>query len=167
MNLDEIKEILALVREHELEEFELERDGLKVRVRKAGGGQMVVSPPVNPLAMAHAMSAPVPVAPALAAAAGQASPSAAAAVPIEAEGVELAVIKSPIVGTLYLAAEPGAKPFVQVGDTVRKGQVMCIIEAMKLMNEIECDCDGEVATIYVQNAQPVQFGDRLFAVRVS
>ena len=164
MNLDEIKEILALVRENDLEEFELERDGLKVRVRKAGSGHVVVSPPVNPLAMAHAMTAPAPVA----AAPGSAPASApSAAVPIEAEGVELAVIKSPIVGTVYLAPEPGAKPFVQVGDTVKKGQVLCIIEAMKLMNEIECDCDGEVATVYVQNSQAVQFGDRLFAVRVS
>ena len=166
MNLDEIKEILALVKEHDLEEFELERDGLKVRVRKAGSGQqVVVSPPINPLAMAHVMAAPAPVAPA---AAPNSTPSAAAAaVPIEAEGMELAVIKSPIVGTVYLAPEPGAKPFVQVGDTVKKGQVMCIIEAMKLMNEIECDCEGEVATVYVQNAQAVQFGDRLFSVRIS
>jgi acetyl-CoA carboxylase biotin carboxyl carrier protein len=165
MNLDDIKEILELVREHELEEFELERDGLKVRVRKAGSGHVVVSPPMNPLAMAHAMAVPASVAPGPAAAPG--SPAGAAPVPIEAEGVELAVIKSPIVGTVYLAPEPGAKPFVQVGDTVKKGQVLCIIEAMKLMNEIECDCDGEVATVYVQNSQAVQFGDRLFAVKVS
>jgi len=82
------------------------------------------------------------------------------------EGVELAVIKSPIVGTLYRAAEPGAPPFVEVGTPVKKGQVLCIIEAMKLMNEIESDRDGEVAAVYVENGQPVQFGDRLFALKV-
>jgi acetyl-CoA carboxylase biotin carboxyl carrier protein len=81
--------------------------------------------------------------------------------------VDLAVIKSPIVGTFYRASEPGAKAFVEVGDTVRKGQVLCIIEAMKLMNEIESDCDGEVAAVYAENGKPVQFGDRLFAVRIS
>ena len=167
MNLDEIKEILALVKEHDLEEFELERDGLKVRVRKAGSGQqVVVSPPINPLAMAHVMAAPAPLA--AAHATPNSTPAAAsAAVPIEAEGVELAVIKSPIVGTVYMAPEPGAKPFVEVGDMVKKGQVLCIIEAMKLMNEIECDTEGEIATVHVQNAQAVQFGDRLFSVRVS
>ena len=79
----------------------------------------------------------------------------------------LAVIKAPIVGTLYRSAEPGAKPFVEVGSIVKKGQVLCIIEAMKLMNEIECECDGEIAAAYVDNGQPVQFGDRIFAVKVS
>ena len=81
--------------------------------------------------------------------------------------MELAVIKSPIVGTFYRSSEPGARPFVEVGDVVRKGQVLCIIEAMKLMNEIESDCDGEITAIYVENGQPVQFGDRLFAVRAA
>ncbi len=76
------------------------------------------------------------------------------------------MIKSPIVGTVYRAPEPGARPFVEVGDTVKKGQVLCIIEAMKLMNEIESDCDGEIAAIYVDNGRPVQFGERLFAVKI-
>ncbi len=75
-------------------------------------------------------------------------------------------MKSPIVGTLYRAPEPGAPPFVEVGTAVRKGQVLCIIEAMKLMNEIESDRDGEIAAVYVENGQPVQFGDRLFAIKV-
>jgi acetyl-CoA carboxylase biotin carboxyl carrier protein len=76
------------------------------------------------------------------------------------------VIKSPIVGTFYRSPEPTAPSFVNVGDTVKKGQVLCIIEAMKLMNEIESDCDGDVAAIYVENGTPVQFGERLFAVKV-
>jgi acetyl-CoA carboxylase biotin carboxyl carrier protein len=155
MDLDDIKQILDLVREHDLSEFELERDGLKVRIRKAG------DPPVAAvMAAASAAPAPVPLA-----------PPPAAAIPAgelaaEAPGVELAVIKSPIVGTFYRSSEPSTAPFVEVGDTVRNGQVLCIIEAMKLMNEIESDCDGEIAAIYVDNGKPVQFGDRLFAVKV-
>ena len=156
MNLDDIKQILDLVREHDLDEFELEQNGLKVRVRKASAGQQIVT---LPAAVAPAVPSRVPVA----------APAAAPAAiePEEAEGVALAVVKSPIVGTLYRAAEPGARPFVDVGDQVRKGQVLCIIEAMKLMNEIECDTDGEIAAVYVENGQPVQFGDRLCAVRVA
>ena len=73
---------------------------------------------------------------------------------------------SPIVGTFYRSAEPGAKSFVEVGDSVKKGQVLCIIEAMKLMNEIDSEHDGEVVSIYVQNGQPVQYGERLFAIRL-
>ena len=80
--------------------------------------------------------------------------------------LELAVVKSPIVGTFYRAPEPGAPPFVEVGRTVRKGQMLCIIEAMKLMNEIESEYEGELVKVYVENGQPVQYGERLFAIRV-
>ena len=156
MNLDDIKQILNLVREHDLAELEIERDGLKVRVRKSGQ-QVAIMPPAAPL-----VAAPAPVA-----AAGGAPAAAPSAAPAEVSGVELAVIKSPIVGTFYRSSEPGARPFVEVGDTVRKGQVLCIIEAMKLMNEIESDCDGEIAAVYLENGKPVQFGDRLFAVKVA
>jgi len=79
--------------------------------------------------------------------------------------LELAVVKSPIVGTFYRAAEPGAKPYADVGDVVKKGQVMCIIEAMKLMNEINAEIDGEVIKVYVENGQAVQYGERLFAIK--
>ena len=133
MNLDDIRQILDLVREHDLAELEIERDGLKVRVRKAGD-RVTVIPPAVPVAAA----APAP------ANVAAAAPAPPAAVPVDdAPGVDLAVIKSPIVGTFYRSAEPGAPAFVDVGDAVRKGQVLCIIEAMKLMNEIESDCDGE------------------------
>lgn len=162
MHLDDIKQILELVREHDLAELEIERDGLKVRIRKATVGpqpqHVVMVPPSVPL------PGPAPAvatgSPAFAAAQGAGEPGAI-------EGVELAVVKSPIVGTLYRSPEPGAPPFVEIGTVVRKGQVLCIIEAMKLMNEIECDRDGEVAAVYVENGQPVQFGDRLFAIRVA
>jgi acetyl-CoA carboxylase biotin carboxyl carrier protein len=158
MDLEDIKQILTLIREHELAEFELERDGLKLRIRKAGAYMQIVAP-VAPVATVPVTPAPpVPVPP---------TPTQVAAGPVDPDGVNLAVIKSPIVGTLYRAPEPGAAPFVEVGDVVRKGQVLCIIEAMKLMNEIESDVDGEITAIYVENGRPVQFGDRLFAVRVS
>jgi acetyl-CoA carboxylase biotin carboxyl carrier protein len=157
MNLDDIKKVLDLVREHDLAEFELEQDGLKVRVRKSGGAVTLVAP-AAPVPMAQAM--PVAVGPAVAA-----GPVPGAAEP--APEVDLAIIKSPIVGTFYRSPEPGAPSFVEVGDKVRKGQVLCIIEAMKLMNEIESDTDGEITAAYVENGKPVQFGDRLFAVRVN
>ncbi len=75
-------------------------------------------------------------------------------------------MKSPIVGTFFRSSEPGSAPFVDVGNTVKKGQVLCIIEAMKLMNEIESEYDGEIAKVYVENGQPVQYGERLFAIKV-
>ena len=156
MNLDLIKSILELVREHDLAEFEIEQDGVKIRVRKAGGQVSFVAPTAPVVtAVSPAAPAPVPV------------PAAAAEPTAEPDPVDLAVIKSPIVGTFYRSSEPGARAFAEVGDVVKKGQVLCIIEAMKLMNEIESDCDGEIATVYVENGKPVQFGERLFAVRVS
>jgi acetyl-CoA carboxylase biotin carboxyl carrier protein len=156
MDLDDIRQILDLVREHDLAEFELERDGLKVRIRKAGHEVTMIAP-----APAAPPSAPVAAAPA------QAAPAVSLGGAASDLPVDLAMIKSPIVGTFYRAPEPGAANFVEVGDQVRKGQVLCIIEAMKLMNEIECDTDGELTAAYVENGRPVQFGDRLFAVKVA
>jgi acetyl-CoA carboxylase biotin carboxyl carrier protein len=106
--------------------------------------------------------APMPAPPVVAAA--------AAAPPVltgAEEDVELAIVKSPIVGTFFRSPEPGAKPFAEVGDVVRKEQVLCIIEAMKLMNEIKAEIDGEIVKVYVENGQPVQYGERLFAIRPS
>jgi acetyl-CoA carboxylase biotin carboxyl carrier protein len=94
-----------------------------------------------------------------------ASSAAAAAAAAAAEDVDLGIVKSPIVGTFFRSSEPGGAPFVQVGDTVKKGQVLCIIEAMKLMNEIDSEYDGEITNIYVENGQPVQYGERLFAIK--
>jgi acetyl-CoA carboxylase biotin carboxyl carrier protein len=156
MNLDDIRQILDLVREHDLAELEIERDGLKVRVRKAGDRVDVLPPAaIAPVAAPINASPPAP------------APTAPVAMSDEEPGVELAVIKSPMVGTFYRSAEPGARAFVEVGDTVQKGQVLCIIEAMKLMNEIESECNGEISAVYVENGRPVQFGDRLFAVKVA
>ena len=152
MDFEEIKQILALVKEHELAEFELSHQDFKIRIRKDG----VPAPPMPLAAAAPALPAPP-------AAASSAPPPAAP--PAVEDGDELAVVTSPIVGTFYYAPEPGARPFAAVGDVVRKGQVLCIIEAMKLMNEIESEYDGEVVKVYVDNGKPVQYGERLFAIR--
>ncbi len=158
MDFDDIERILALVREHELAEFELERDGLKLRVRK---GQAVMAAAPLPMAL-PVPQAPPPLAPAPAAAA-----PASSALPVVDEEMELAVVKSPIVGTFYRSPEPGAASFVEIGQRVKKDQVLCIIEAMKLMNEITSEYDGEIVNVYVDNGKPVQYGERLFAIKTS
>ncbi len=156
IKLDELKKILELVREHELTELELEGEGFKVRIRK--DGQVVVQHAAAvPAAAAAAGALPAP-APTPAAAPGRADTE------IEVD-TELAVVKSPIVGTFYRAPEPSAPVFVQVGDVVRKGQTLCIIEAMKMMNNIDSEYEGTVVKVYVENGQPVQFGERLFAIK--
>ena len=145
MDFDEITRILEMMRAHELTEFELERADFKLRIRKQGGGHWVAASP-NPQP--------------------QTAPPAAPSAPAPADDeVEFAVVKSPIVGTFYRASEPAARPFAEVGDVVKKGQVVCIIEAMKLMNEITADVDGEVVKVYVENGHAVQYGERLFAIR--
>ncbi|HUQ88943.1 MAG TPA: acetyl-CoA carboxylase biotin carboxyl carrier protein [Vicinamibacterales bacterium] len=161
MTLDEIKQLIEFIKAHDLSEFELEHDGVKIRVKSGGNHHQVVAVP--------AMTAALPMLAAPMAAPMAAPPAAAAAAPAAAtdEGGELAIVKSPIVGTFYRSAEPGAKAFVSVGDTVRKGEVLCIIEAMKLMNEIDSEYDGEVTSIYVENGQAVQYGERLFAIKPS
>ena len=152
MDFEEIKQILALVKEHELAEFELAHQDFKIRIRKDTAVQTVVA-------------APLPIAAVAQAAAPTAPPPPAPVAPAVEEGDELAVVKSPIVGTYYHAPEPGAPAYASVGDVVRKGQVLCIIEAMKLMNEIESEYDGEIVKAYVENGKPVQFGERLFAIK--
>jgi len=163
MDLEQIKQILDLVREHELSEFEIEHDGLRLKVRKDANGSHVVSlpAPAPPLVLPPSGAAPT------AAAAAPAAPAVSAAVEAADADLELelAVVKSPIVGTFYRSSEPGAASFVDVGSTVKKGDVLCIIEAMKLMNEIDSEYDGEIVNIYVENGQAVQYGERLFAIR--
>ena len=157
MTLDEIKRLIEFIKGQDLTEFELEQDGFKIRIKSGQGHQIAAIPqlatsmPMMPQQMAPIAAASVPAAP----------PAPAA----EDDGGELCIMKSPIVGTFYRAAEPGAKEFVSVGDTVRKGQVLCIIEAMKLMNEIDSEYDGEITSIYIENGQAVQYGERLFSIK--
>jgi acetyl-CoA carboxylase biotin carboxyl carrier protein len=159
MDLDQLKQILDLVREHGLSELEVEQGGLKIRIRTNAAGNVV---PVMPAPAT--VVAPVP-----ATTAGQ--PAAAGPSDSDtdstAEGVELAIVRSPIVGTFYRSPEPEAAPFVDIGTVVKKGQVLCIIEAMKLMNEIDSEFDGEIVNVYVETGQPVQYGERLFAIRTT
>jgi acetyl-CoA carboxylase biotin carboxyl carrier protein len=158
MDFDELNRILDIVRQHELSEFELEREGFKIKIKK--GALVHAQPAASGLVAAPAphMSAAAPVA------APNAADSAAEAASNKAE-IDLAVVKSPIVGTFFRASEPGAPAFVEVGDVVKKGQVLCIIEAMKLMNEIDSEYEGEIVSVYVENGQPVQYGERLFAIK--
>ena len=137
----------------------MEREGLKVRARKTATGYTAA--PVSPVVPNGAPAAlPPPALPA-------AAPPAAAPAEAEEESLELAVVKSPIVGTFYRSPEPGAASFVEVGERVKKDQVLCIIEAMKLMNEITSEYDGEVISVYVENGKPVQYGERLFAIKTA
>ena len=150
IDYDEIRKLIALLEEKGLSVFELEVEGLKVKIGR------------NAPAPAAPIAVPSPAAPAPtlegAAAAAEARIEAAAA----AQGHHL--IHSPMVGTFYRAPDPTAAPFVDIGDTVKKGQTLCIIEAMKLMNEIEADVDGTIAEIYAENAKPVEYGQKLFAI---
>ncbi len=152
MNIKELKELIALMNDHQLVEIELEREGMKIRLRKSGSGA-VVEEGGSPERMAQIhlpTGAPIPV--------PTAGTEAAAPKP---SGIE---VKSPMVGTFYRAPAPEAPPFVEVGQTIEVGQVLCIIEAMKLMNEIKSEVRGRIAQIGVENAQPVEFGQVLFLV---
>ncbi len=165
MNQKEIRELIEFLVEKDIAEFELERGDVKLRVKR--GGDVHATASVAPIiavapAQAAAPAAPPPAAPPQRSAAPTTAP-AAAAEPAEEAGLH--VVRSPIVGTFYESPSPGAPAFVKVGDQVSVGQVLCIIEAMKLMNEIESDFGGEIAKRFVSNAQPVEYGQPLFAIR--
>lgn len=153
MDLRKLKKLIDLVQESGIAELEVTENEEKVRIVKGGmqrevyvGAPMMSAPAPAP--------APAPQAPAAAAPAAPAAP----AVPTGH------VVKSPMVGTFYRSPSPGAKAFVEVGDTVKSGQTVCIIEAMKLLNEIECDKDGVIKAILVENGQPVEFDQPMFVI---
>ena len=148
---DQIDEIVDFLERRGLEEFEFERDGLRVRLKRQGSTPVMVAAGA---AMPSASAAPATSAPVGSEAAAEGSSD---------DGLH--VVVSPIVGTFYEAARPGSPAFVKVGDQVTKGQTLCIIEAMKLMNEIESDVDGEIVRIHGKNSQPVEYGTQLFAIR--
>ena len=160
MTLDEIRELINLVTETGVAELEVQRGEDRVRIRRAFpvNSQEIVIP------VQAAASAPLP-----SPAASGHPPVASAAAPAPGQDVlsdpSLLIVKSPIVGTFYEAASPGAPPFVRVGDRVQPGQVLCIIESMKLMNEIEAETAGVIMSKLITNAQPVEYGEGLFAIR--
>jgi acetyl-CoA carboxylase biotin carboxyl carrier protein len=154
VNLKELKEILQILEDQEITEFELEQEGTKLRVRR--GGPPITSPAPPPSGLSGGAPSPAE-SPATAP-----LPVAAAAPPVESG---LILVKSPIVGTFYRSPDPNSAPFVSVGDAVKVGQVLCIIEAMKLMNEIEAEVAGEIVKVHHESGQPVQFGEPLFTVR--
>jgi acetyl-CoA carboxylase biotin carboxyl carrier protein len=164
MDLGQLERLLSFMSEHGLEEFEYAHGDLRIRLKKANAQQAAA--PVLALPVAQA-AAPVAVVAQTPPSASQAAAQAAAAPadPVPAPTADEHVIKSPIVGTFYAGASPEAGPFVRVGDMVEAGQTVCIIEAMKLMNEIEADIGGEVVRVMVENAQPVEYGEPLFALR--
>jgi acetyl-CoA carboxylase biotin carboxyl carrier protein len=155
MNLRELKEIFRLVEKTDFTEVEVAQGDWKVRIERGKAQPMVVP-------TAHLMTTPVSAhriespAPAAAAEPGSKKEEAAAG-----NGI---FVTSPFVGTFYRAPSPDAEPYVQVGHTVRKGQILCIVEAMKLMNELECDYDGKIVDIYPENGKPVEFGEKLFRI---
>jgi len=163
MNQKEIKELIEFLIEKDIAEFELERGDVKLRVKRAGepvapvAAQFVVPPAV---AMPQVPAATNVAAPPTASAAGKETPK---PVPAEEEGLHM--VRSPIVGTFYESPSPGSPPFVKAGDMVEVGQVLCIVEAMKLMNEIECDVAGEIVKKLSTNGQPIEYGQELFAIR--
>jgi acetyl-CoA carboxylase biotin carboxyl carrier protein len=159
MNAKELKAMLQALSEHEVGELTLETPDYKLTVRR---GAMQVQVVAAPETMAAPVASPAPVAPTPAVA--PVAPVPAAPAPRAEEPVKGTEVKAPIVGTFYRAPGPDADPFVKEGDTVRKGQVLCIIEAMKLMNEIESEVAGVVRKVLVGNAEPVEFGQALFLI---
>jgi len=150
MNIKEIKEIINLMNENNLTEIEVEKEGLKLRLKKGAGGEIVMEDLRPPAA---AGSAP------------QAAPAATAeALPAANSGKKTVEIKAPMVGTFYRAPSPESPPFIEIDQHIEVGQVVCILEAMKLMNEIKADIKGKVVDILVDNAEPVEFGQPLFLI---
>jgi len=153
--IEQIEQLLQFMTEHNLEEFEYSRGDLRIRLKKPGAAPVVAARPAAEIIVPAAVPAPV-------------APAAESAVEADLRGGEdLFLVKSPIVGTFYGSPSPGAEAFVKVGSYVEAGQTLCIVEAMKLMNEIESETSGEVLRIFAENGQPVEYGQPLFGIRPS
>ncbi len=162
MNQKELKDLIEFLIEKDIAEFELERGDVKLKIKRAAEPPPAALPDsryitVHPAPGAAGAHTP-PSAPAMV---GLAAAAAAVPEPVE----DLHIVRSPIVGTFYESPSPGSPPFVKVGDRLEVGQVLCIVEAMKLMNEIECDVAGELVKKLVANGQPIEYGQEMFAVR--
>ncbi len=164
VDLGQLERLLSFMTDHGLEEFEYAHGDLRIRLKKAFS--QGYAPPAPALPAAQASAPQIAAAPAAPSASQPASHAVSApAQPAPAAAADEHIIKSPIVGTFYAGPSPEAGPFVRAGDKVEAGQTVCIIEAMKLMNEIEADISGEVARVLVENGQPVEYGEPLFALR--
>jgi acetyl-CoA carboxylase biotin carboxyl carrier protein len=166
MNQKEIKELIELLVDHDITEFELERGDVKVHVKRGNSAAPIVhvaSAMAAPPLAGAVVPPPMPYTPAPAPTGAAPPPEKKAEEP--AVEADLHLVKSPIVGTFYEAPSPGTPPFVKVGDAVKEGQVLCIIEAMKLMNEIEAEVSGVLAKAFVSNGSPVEYGMALFGIR--
>lgn len=152
MELKDINKLIDKLTEKGITEFEMERDGFRIRVQKEVPKVVGNNSPPAPVAHVHHVELP------------HAIPATEASSEETAPGKNYHVISSPMVGTFYRSPSPGAKPYIQVGDTVKKGQVCCIVEAMKIMNEIQVDVEGVVAQVHAENEQPVEYGEPLFSV---
>jgi acetyl-CoA carboxylase biotin carboxyl carrier protein len=165
VNMEELRELIALLRDNGLAELELEREDFRVRLRREGvsfsgdHSQYIAVPAPVPVSNPTA-----PTAPAANPAAAPAHPGAEASTAASADQ-DLHIVPSPIVGTFYRSPSPTAEPFVKIGSNVEPATVVCIIEAMKLMNEIQAEATGEVVKVYVENGQPVEYGQPLFGIR--
>ena len=153
INYEEILKLIGLLEEKNLSQFELEVEGFKLKIARALPAAPATTSLVFQDRMPYAPAAPAPA---------EAGPATDAAAP-DASGLHF--VTSPMVGIFYRAPSPTSPPFVEIGDQVKKGQTLCIVEAMKLMNEIDADADGIVKEIYVENAKPVEFGAKLFAIQ--
>ncbi len=155
MDIDQIKAIIAMMKENDLSEFSMEQNGLKIRIKRGPEGFQPV------------VTTPAPAAPlaALATLAPAAVPAEVVAAPATAEPANLKHIVSPMVGTFYMSPAPDAPPYIRVGQEVDEDTVVCLIEAMKVMNEIKAEVKGVVTSVLMENAKPVEFGQKLFAVR--
>ncbi|HEX8810503.1 MAG TPA: acetyl-CoA carboxylase biotin carboxyl carrier protein [Terracidiphilus sp.] len=160
-DIQDLQQLIEFLKEHGVAEFDLEREDVKVRLKFAQ--------PIAPVVAFSSSAAPIaaPQLAPVAATAPVATPVAAVAAAAPAAEENLHIIKSPIVGTYYGSPSPGAPSFVSIGERVEKGQVICIVEAMKLMNEIEADAAGEIVKILVTNGQPVEYGQPLFSIRTA
>jgi len=158
VNMDELRELIGPLRENGLAELELENEGFRVRLRRES--TVAEAAPVAPVAHSTPAPAPAPAPPP----SGPAHPGTQATT-AAAQDQDLHIISSPIVGTFYRSASPTAEPFVKIGSNVDNDSVVCIIEAMKLMNEIQAETSGEVVKIYVENGQPVEYGQPLFGIQ--
>ena len=176
MNQKEIKELIEFLVEKDIAEFELVRGDMKLHIKRGVASQpaavVAVAPAMAPLSAVPVASAPVTPASSAPAPGASAAESADVKAPVSgtaaagaASEADLVIMKSPIVGTYYEAPTPGAPPFVKVGDAVKEGQVLCIIEAMKLMNDIEAEVSGIIAKMFVPNGSPVEYGMPLFGIK--